>query len=87
MCFPRVALTLRLTWIRDKISSDGEAPILDLWGMCCIPPLLTGARWLGVVVPVRALFIRQIEQFDHLTVCKQMTYLSELCYIAILRTI
>ena len=32
-----------------------------------------GLLWPKVVAPDKVLFMGQIEQFDHLTVCKQMT--------------
>ena len=53
------------------------------------PSLLPGLLWLGVVVPVRIPSIGQIELFNHITVCKQMTdvKLSCSCYIAIPETI
>ena len=36
-------------------------------------PSLPGPLWPGVVTPDRILSMGQIELFDHLTVCKQMT--------------
>ena len=55
--------------------SDGETPILELWGMWTTPslPLLPGPLWSGVAVPARVLSLDQIKLFNHLTVCKLMT--------------
>ena len=49
--------------------------MLELWGMLNTPSLLSppGPIWLEVVAPDRVLSICQIELFDYLTVCKQMT--------------
>ena len=43
--------------------SDGEAPVLELWRMWSNPllPLLSGPLWPGVVVPVRAPSMGQID--------------------------
>ena len=56
-------------------ASDGEAQVLELWGMWITPSLalLPGPLWLRVVVPVRVPSMDQIELFNHLTVWKQMT--------------
>ncbi len=54
----------------------GEAPVmLELWEMWSSPslPSLPGLLWLRVVTPDRILSMGQIELFNHLTVCKQMT--------------
>ena len=48
----------------DTKQSDGEAPvILELWGMCSIPSLLSlpGSLWLGEVAHNRVLSMGQIE--------------------------
>ena len=75
----------------DTKPSFREAPILELWGKKSTPslPLLPGLLWPRVVAPVRVLSMHQIELFNHLTVCKQMTdvKLNCLCYIAVLETI
>ena len=49
--------------------------MLELWGMQSTPslPLLPGPFWFVMVPPDWVLFIGQIELFDHLTMCKQMT--------------
>ena len=49
--------------------------MLELWGMLSTSslPLLPGPLWAGVVALDRVLSMGQIELFDHLTVCKQMT--------------
>ena len=44
-------------------------------------PSLLGPFWIWVVAPDRVLSMSQIEQFDHLTVFKQMTFLIELLVI------
>ena len=63
----------------DIRSSDGEAPILELWEMwkTASIPLLAGSLSSGVLVPVRVPPMGQLELcdeelFDHLTVFKQM---------------
>ena len=50
----------------DTIQSDGEAPILEPWGMKSTPSLalLPGPFWLGVVASDRVLSMDQIELFD-----------------------
>ena len=71
--------------------SDGEAPVLECWGMWSTLSLLLiqGPFRLKVVVLVRVSSIGQIELFNHLAVCKQMTNLKLncSCYIAILEPI
>ena len=59
----------------DIKQSDGEAPILELWGMLSTPslPLHPGLLWLEALAPDRVLSIRQIELFDISTVSKSMT--------------
>ena len=39
----------------DTGKTDGEVPVLELWGMWSTPsfPLLPGQPWTGAVVPVR----------------------------------
>ena len=56
--------------------SDGEAPVLELWGMWHTPllPLLPGWLWTGVLAPDRVLSIGQME-----LECKQMTYAKLNC--------
>ena len=43
--------------------SDGEVPVLELWGMWSTLslPLLSGLFWSGMVVSVRVLSMSQIE--------------------------
>ena len=48
----------------------------EMWSIPSFP-LLPSSLWFGLVVPVRAPSTDQIELFDHLIVCKQMT-VSEL---------
>ena len=55
---------------------------LELWGMWMTPSLLLSPFWSAVVVPVRVPCLIQIEllildwnTWNHLTVCKQMTWL------------
>ena len=45
-----------VSWIWHLTVSDGEAPVMEIWGVCSIPslPLLPGSLWLGVVEPVWA---------------------------------
>ena len=56
----------------DMKQSDGEASVLELWGMWSSPslPLLPGPLWPRVVVPVRVLSMVQIELFNHLVYLK-----------------
>ena len=59
----------------DSKQSDGETLVPELWGMRSTSPLplLLDPLRIGMVVPVRVTSMGQIELFDHLTVCKQMT--------------
>ena len=63
----------------DTKPSDGEAPVLELWGMWNTSSfsLFPGSLWSGVVVPFRVVFMGQIEPlvlyrdtWTHLTLCK-----------------
>ena len=47
--------------------------IWEMWSTASLP-LLPGPLWPRVVAPDRILSMGQIELFDILTVCKQMTY-------------
>ena len=49
--------------------------MLHLWGMQSISSLLSlpSPLWSGMIAPDRVVSIGQIEQFDILTECKQMT--------------
>ena len=60
----------------DIKQPDGEAPDLEIWGICSILllPLLPGPLWPGVVAPDRVLSMGQIEQ----TMCKQMSLTCDL---------
>ena len=72
--------------VYDIKLSDGEAPVLEIWGMSSIPslPLLSGPLWPGVVAPDRVLSMGQIEQ----TMCaNKWLMLNCDCYKAILETI
>ena len=59
----------------DTKLSDVETPVLDLWEMWSILSLLLlpGPLWPIVVVPVGVPSMDQIELFNYLTECKQMT--------------
>ena len=59
----------------DIKQSDSELPVmLELWGMQSTPlPSLPGPLLVWVVIPDRVLSMGQIELFDYLTECKQMT--------------
>ena len=61
----------------DIKPSDGE-----LWEMWSTPSLslLLGSLWPGMLVPVRVTSMGQIEIFNHLTMCKQMTYAKLNCW-------
>ena len=52
-------------------------------------PLFLNPLWPGVVVPVNIAYKSQIEVFNHLTVCQQMTdvKLNCLCQISVLENI
>ena len=54
------------------IKSDGEASVVELWGMWSTPlmPLFPVPLWPRVVVPVRVLSMGQIELFNHLLYLK-----------------
>ena len=70
LSLPRAkTLTRRVFCIWQQ--SEGEAPVLEIWGMWSTPslPLLPGPLWPGVVAPNRVLSIGQIEQ----NMCEQMT--------------
>ena len=47
--------------------------MLEIPGMHSNPslPLLSGPLWIGVLVPVKVLFVDQIELFDLYTDCKK----------------
>ena len=49
--------------------------MLELWGMRGTPsfPLLSGPVLSEVIAPDRVLSMGQVELFDPLTLCKQMT--------------
>ena len=48
----------------DIKPSDGEAPVLELWGIWSTPslPLFPYSLWPGVVAPDRILSMGQVEQ-------------------------
>ena len=66
--------------VYDIKQPDGEAPVLEIWGMWSTPslPLFPGLLLPGVVGPDRVLSMNQIELFDIQTMCKQMTYAAKL---------
>ena len=51
--------------------SDCKAQVLELWGNVEYLFIATAPR---VVVPDKIVSMGQIKLFDHVTVCKQMTY-------------
>ena len=55
---------LFLVW--HKTAPDGDAPLQEIWKIRSIPPLplLPCPLWIGVVVPVRVLFLAQIDLFE-----------------------
>ena len=59
----------------DIKQSNGESLVPELWGMWSTPslPLIPGPLWPWVVVTARVPSMGQIDLFDHLNVCKQMT--------------
>ena len=65
----------------DPKPSEREAPLLELWGVWSTPslPLLPWPLWPGVVVLVKVLSMDQIELYDHLTMCKQITDVKLKC--------
>ena len=67
--------------IHNTIQSDGEAPFFELRGMWNTSslPLLPGRLRPIVEVPVRVPSMSQIELFNDLTVCKQMTEVHLSC--------
>ena len=48
-----------VSWVWHYTALDGEAPILEIWGVWStfLLPLLLGPLWLGVVVPVKVQFM------------------------------
>ena len=46
------------------MTSDDEAPVLELWRMWSTPSLLPGPLWPGVVTPDLVLSMSQQELFD-----------------------
>ena len=59
----------------DAKPTDGEASVLEIWGMWSVPSLLLLLEplWPWVVVSVGVPSMGQIELLNHLTVCKQIT--------------
>ena len=51
----------------DTKASDGETPVLKLWGMWSTPllPLTSGSLWSEVVIPVRVPSMGQMEISNH----------------------
>ena len=72
----------------DPKPSDGEAPVLKLWGMWSAPslPLLPGPFWLGVAGPVMVLSMDQIELFNYLLYLKPFNcvQINDWCEIELL---
>ena len=60
-----------MSWCDTK-PDDGEAPILQLWGMSNILslPLILGPLWPGVLVSVRISHMRQTEIIYYLRYVK-----------------
>ena len=52
--------------------SNGEAPVLELWGMwsTSLLPLHSGQLWFKVIEPVRVQSMGQIELFNNLLYLK-----------------
>ena len=50
----------------DIKQSDGEAPVMEFWGMWSTSslPLIPGQLWPGVVAPDKILSMGQIELFE-----------------------
>ena len=70
----------------DVNPSDGEAPILEIWGMESTPslPMFPGPLWPRVVPSDRVLSMGQIER----TICTNKWLIINCdCYIAIVETI
>ena len=59
----------------DAKLTDGEVPVQELLVIWSTPslPLLSGPLWPGVLEPARVPSMDQIELFNYLNVCKQMT--------------
>ena len=56
-----------VSWVLDKTTSDGDAPVLELWD-CGVPLSLTflpGSLWPGLIVPHWVPSMGQIEPFSH----------------------
>ena len=72
---PKKNKILRKESLSYDTAFDGEASVLELWGMWSISSLslFQGPIRTGVVVSVRIPSMGQIELFNHLTVCIQMT--------------
>ena len=68
-------LLQQVSWVWQWTESDGEASVLEIWGMWSTPSflLLPGPLWARMVVPTRIPFMGQLELFNHLNVYKQMT--------------
>ena len=59
--------------IKDMtLNSDGEVPVLGLWGMWSIPslPVLSGSLWPRVIISVRVPSMGQIKLSNHLLYLK-----------------
>ena len=71
--------------------SDGDALVLELWGNIEYPftSITPRSTLIGVVITLRVLSMSEIELFDHLTACRQITdvKLNFWRYISILRII
>ena len=72
--FPADMAPKSAPWIYIK-PSDGEAPILNIWGMgsTLSMSLLLGPLWPGVVVLVRIHSKGEIESFNHLLCLQSLT--------------
>ena len=65
-----------VSWIYHKTVSDGEAPVLDIWGVLSTPSLLLlpDLLYLGVVLPVKVPFMGQIDLFKKLLILDRNTW-------------
>ena len=70
----------------DTKPSDGQDPILKLWGMWSTPSLLLlpGPLRFRVVVPVRVPSMDQIELFNHLLRIITICYLKQYSCVQII---
>ena len=53
----------RVFWVWQRIASDGEAPVLEIWDVWSVPtlPLLPGPLWPWMVGSVRAPYMNWLD--------------------------